>query len=183
MKGIVTPALVWALAVAPAVLAISRVPRWAFLAFGGGVGAAGVGAWLVVAGLGYRITENQTTSFSGHLYLHRAGEPFARGDLVAFRWGGGATYPRGTIFIKQVVGVPGDVVRRVGADFWVNDRYIGAAKPVSRAGVPLEPAPAGVIGAGEYFVATPSPDSLDSRYALTGNVRAEQIVGKAHEIF
>ena len=183
MKGVVTPIVLWGLAASPLCFALARAPRKAFLATAAAVGVAGVAAWLATAGLGYRITENLSTSLAGHVYVHRAGNPFKKGDLVAFRWQGGATYPAGTIFIKRVVGMPGDVVKREGRAFWVGEQYIGLAKPMSRAGVPLEPAPGGVIPEGRYFVATPSPDSLDSRYALTGNVKAIEIIGRAHEVF
>lgn len=183
MRGIVTPIVIWSLAVLPAVFALCRVPRRVFLAVAGIVGVFCIGAWFSVAAFGYGFTESLTSSLDGHIYVHKRGEPFKKGDLVAFRWLGGATYPPGTIFIKHVVGMPGDVVNRVGDEFWVGDQYIGRAKPKSRAGVPLTPAAGGPIPAGEYFVATSSRDSLDSRYALTGNVKSYQVLGKAYEIF
>jgi conjugal transfer pilin signal peptidase TrbI len=183
MKGYIISIIVWSLVAVPLVFAACRVPRNVYLGIAGAVGVIGVTAWLAMAGYGYCITENMTTSLSGHVYLHKKGEPFQKGDLVAYRWHGGATYPAGTTFIKRVVGVPGEMVKRDGSEFWVGDRYIGRAKPRSRTGVPLTPASGGVIPEGEYFVATPSPDSLDSRYALTGNVRQIEIIGKAYEIF
>lgn len=128
-------------------------------------------------------TINMTHSLPGTLYVIHKGASVVKGDLVAFRWHGGATYPAGTIFIKRVMGVPGDIVKREDKTFWVGGQRIGIAKPVSRAGVPLTPAIGGVIGAGEYFVATPSPDSLDSRYTLTGNVKQSEVIGKAYAIF
>ena len=183
MRGLVTVMLVWGLVAVPLVFAVCRLPRKAYLGVVGVVGVAGVAAWLATAGLGYAITENLSTSLDGHVYVHKRGAPVQKGDLVAYRWRGGATYPPGTTFIKRVVGVPGDVVKRVGNDYWVGDEHIGAAKPRSRAGVPLTPAAAGVIAPGEYFVATPNPDSLDSRYALSGNIKQVQVIGKAHELF
>lgn len=183
MRGIVTPIVLWSLAAAPLVLAAFRAPREVFLGAAALVAVGGVAAWIATAGYGYRVTESLSTSLDGHIYVHRAGEAFAKGDLVAFRWHGGATYPAGTVFIKRVAGVPGDIVRRVDRDFWVGDQYVGRAKPVSRAGVPLEPAVGGVIPDGHYFVATPSADSLDSRYSLTGNIKGFEIIGRAHEIF
>lgn len=126
---------------------------------------------------------NFTTSLPGTLYVIRKGEAVAKGDLIAYRWHGGASYPAGSVFIKKTVGVAGDRVRRDGRAFWVNDAYVGVAKTHSRAGLPLKPAAEGVIPAGEYFVATPNPDSLDSRYALTGNVRQSEVIGRAYEVF
>ena len=126
---------------------------------------------------------NLTESLPGTLYVVVKGGEFRKGDVVAFRWNGGATYPAGVTFIKCVTGIPGDVVKRDGRRFWVGDEYVGVAKPVSRAGAPLEPAAGGVIADGEYFVSTPHPDSLDSRYALTGNVKRSAIIGRAYAIF
>jgi len=155
----------------------TRVP----LGFCGGVLALAALAVLSTHYVDYCI--NLSRSLPGTLYLVVKGGGFAQGDLVAFRWHGGANYPPGTTFIKRVVGVPGDRVRRIARSVWVNDRYIGKAKPTSRAGVPLEPAAEGVIASGEYFVATGNPDSLDSRYALAGNVKQAEIIGRAYAIF
>ncbi|KVV25064.1 peptidase S26 [Burkholderia cepacia] len=126
---------------------------------------------------------NLTKSLPGTLYVIQKGAGVTKGDTVAFRWRGGATYPAGVTFIKRVTGVAGDVVRRDGNRVWVGDQYVGVAKPVSRAGVPLIPAAAGVIPRGEYFVSTPHPDSLDSRYAITGNIKDEDVIGRAYAIF
>ena len=128
-------------------------------------------------------TINMTTSLPGTLYVIHKGGSFTKGDLVAYRWQGGATYPPGAVFIKRVTGVPGDSVKRIGSTFWAGDRYIGMAKPVSKAGIPLQPANPGVIPPGSYFVSTPSPDSLDSRYAISGNVSESAIIGRAYAIF
>jgi conjugal transfer pilin signal peptidase TrbI len=138
-------------------------------------------AWAVTPW--FTFTVNLTQSLPGALYLIHRGGAFKKGDLIAYRWQGGATYPAGVMFIKRVFGMPGDIVRRTGATFWVNNQRIGKAKPQSKAGVPLAPAPAGVIPAGEYFVATPHPDSLDSRYVLAGNVKRSEIIGRAYAIF
>ncbi|WP_367307514.1 S26 family signal peptidase [Burkholderia gladioli] len=66
---------------------------------------------------------------------------------------------------------------------WVNQTYIGYAKPLSLAGLPLFPTAPGVIPPGHYFVATSNPNSLDSRYAIAGTVPLSAIVGEAYEIF
>jgi conjugal transfer pilin signal peptidase TrbI len=146
-----------------------------------GVFAVGVLAAATTPWLDY--TFNLTNSLPGTFYVIHKGGEVKKGELIAFRWHGGATYPAGTTFIKRVAGVGGDTVKRVGSGFWVNDQYMGYAKPYSRAGVPLKPAPEGIVKAGEYFVSTPNPDSLDSRYALTGNVKPSEVIGRAYEIF
>lgn len=147
----------------------------------GGFFAAAALAWASTPYLDFTI--NMTSSLPGTLYVVHKGGAFKKGDLIAYRWHGGATYPAGTTFIKRVEGIPGDTVKREGAVFWVNEHYIGWAKPKSRAGVPLTPAAGGAIAPGEYFVATPSVDSLDSRYALSGNIKAAAVIGRAYAIF
>ncbi len=68
--------------------------------------------------------------------------------------------------------------------FSVGDHpYVGLAKTHAKNGEPLAAAEGGVIPPGEYFLATPNPDSLDSRYAEVGNVKELQIIGRAHELF
>ena len=126
---------------------------------------------------------NLTGSLPGTLFVVIKGAAVHPGDLVAFYWRGGASYPAGALFIKQVIGGPGEVVWRQDQTYWVGAQRVGLAKSHSRAGIALTPAPTGVIGANEWFVATPSADSLDSRYAVSGNVRREQVVGKAYAVF
>ena len=151
---------------------------WTFCAgvFAFGLLALAASPWL-------SLSVNLSRSLPGTVYLIHKGAAVRKGELIAFHWQGGATYPAGTVFIKQVAGVAGDRVQRQGNEYWIEGEWIGIAKPFSKAGVPLQPAPAGVIGAGEYFVATPNPDSLDSRYALTGNVRQAAVIGRAYEVF
>jgi len=149
--------------------------------FAAGMLLVGTAAW--ASTLWLTVTLNMSHSLPGTLYVIHEHSGFQRGNLAAYRWPGGAGYPRGAIFIKQVVGLPGDTVRRVGTVFWVNGRAIGAAKPTSKSGRPLLPATAGVIAPGDYFMATPNPDSLDSRYAISGNIPLTDILGKAYEIF
>ncbi len=140
-----------------------------------------VGMWISTAYCYYMV--NLSHSLPGKLYVVRKGGQIKQGDLVAYRWHGGAHYPAGTTFIKQLVGMPGDAVKRRGMAVFVNDVYIGIAKQKSQAGVPLTPAAEGVIPKGEYFMATPSPDSLDSRYSLSGNIKQSEVIGRAYEIF
>ncbi|HGO6126537.1 signal peptidase I [Burkholderia cepacia] len=155
--------------------------RLAVIAAAGTLGLAGFVCWSVNPWFDYSI--NLTQSLPGTLYITRIGEPVKRGDLVAFRWHGGATYPRGVTFIKRVAGVAGDVVTIRAGVFYVNETVIGRAKPYTLAGVPLTPAAPGVIPNGRYFVSTPNPNSLDSRYALTGNISQADVIGRAYEIF
>ena len=131
----------------------------------------------------YTVGLNTTESLPQRLFLIDRTSIPGRGDLVAFRWPGGGPYPRGATFIKRIAGVPGDTVMALEGDFFVNCVPVGMAKPTSRRGVPLEPGPTGTLPPNTYYVRAPHPDSLDSRYALTGWVTRAQIIGRAHALF
>lgn len=183
MKGNVAILIIALCVVLPLLFAAMRLKGRHFMFASIALGVAGGGMLVAHIAFGFEFTENLTSSLDGHIYAYRQGAPFRHGDTIAFYWHGGASYPQGVVFIKQVVGMPGDTVRVVGRQVWVNDRYIGEAKAYTRAGVPLTPAEGGVIAVGEYFVSTPNPNSLDSRYALTGNIKASRIIGRAYEFF
>jgi type IV secretory pathway protease TraF len=106
-----------------------------------------------------------------------------RGDLVAWRWPGGLIYPEGAVFLKVVKGLPGDQVSTFGRDFYVNGEYVGRAKAVSRLGQALVANQPGMVPAGHYYLYAPHRDSLDSRYAATGYVAHERILGRAYGLF
>ncbi len=129
--------------------------------------------------LGLNVTESLPARF---FLIHRGVQP-ARGDYVAFRWMGGGPYKAGTTFVKVLAGLPGDEVTRVDGEYFVNCYPVGKAKSGSRQGTALEPGPTGTLPFGSYYVRAPHPDSLDSRYALTGWVSPSQIIGRAHALF
>jgi len=132
----------------------------------------------------FRIGINGTESLPGALYLVIKNEiPEAPGDLIAFYPPHNRFYPSGMFFIKKVRGMPGDVVRRRGGDFYINDTYVGAAKTRSHSGSPLQPGPTGVIPKGQYFVWTPHPDSYDSRYEDIGWISEDRVIGRAVRLF
>jgi len=131
----------------------------------------------------YTVALNVTESLPVRFFLVHRDELPRRGDYVAFRWPGGGPYPLGATFIKVVAGVPGDSVTQLDRDFYVNCRPTGLAKRMTRQGLTLEPGPTGTLPNGSYYVHTPHPDSLDSRYALTGWVSQAQIIGRAHALF
>ena len=106
-----------------------------------------------------------------------------RGDYVAFRWHGGGPYLAGVKFTKIVRGVPGDVVSIQGQDVFINGQYVSTAKHRATTGQPLQIGFSGVIPPGHYYVHGTDKDSLDSRYALTGWIKAEAVVGKARPLF
>lgn len=142
----------------------------------------------IVVALGFNhyamIGVNVTDSLKDHVFITIKGHfTPERGDKMAYRWHGGGGYPEGSIFVKIVRGVPGDKVTREGRDFFVNGNYVGTAKEISKTGKPLEAGPVGVIPPGHYYVATSHPDSLDSRYGITGWIKEDAIKGKVFGLF
>jgi conjugal transfer pilin signal peptidase TrbI len=126
---------------------------------------------------------NTTESLPHSLYLIQKGALIQRGDYVAFRWEGGGPYLGGVTFIKIAAGVPGDTVSHINRAYYVNGTYVGTAKTHGRNGQPLALMDTGVLGAGEYYVQAPHPDSLDSRYRLTGWIPKDRIIGRAYALF
>jgi conjugal transfer pilin signal peptidase TrbI len=114
--------------------------------------------------------------------VHKREHSLARGDYVSFIWRGQKYFPSGIPFTKIVMGVPGDVVSFVDREVYINGKPIALAKFRSKHGEPLELGPTGVIPPGMYYVHGTHPDSLDSRYAVTGWIRADQVIGRASPI-
>lgn len=146
-------------------------------------------AYLVIAAAAlwfqarYTLGVNASPSLPYRVFLIHKGEHPERGDYVAFRWAGGGPYPAGVTFIKVLAGVPGDEVMRDAQGFRVNGKLVGAPKPFARAGQPLEPGPTGRIPRDRFYVQATHPDSLDSRYALTGWIHASQVIGRVDALF
>ena len=85
-------------------------------------------------------------------------------------------------FGKIVEGVAGDRIETNGRLFLINGRPVARAKPATRRGEPLALGPTGIIPRGCYFVATPHPDSFDSRYAAIGWICRPRILGGGRPI-
>lgn len=125
---------------------------------------------------------NTTTSLPNWAFLVDRERMPSRGDLIFFLPPASPLLrahfgERPIPFGKIVSGVAGDTVTRKGRAFFVDGRFVATAKSVSRRGEPLEPGPTGRIPRGCYFVATPHPDSFDSRYAVIGWVCRSRILG------
>ncbi len=81
----------------------------------------------------------------------------------------------GTIYIKRIVGLPGETVDIKGGELYIDGalfdfEYIGAKGDVT---YPV------VLGEDEYFVLGDNPDhSLDNRYADFGPITRDKIMGK-----
>jgi conjugal transfer pilin signal peptidase TrbI len=131
----------------------------------------------------YLLAWNLTESLPGTLFLVEKDVMPARGELMAFRWENSWPYPRGSLFLKRLIGLPGSLVIATGRAFFVDGAPVGRAKEHATTGERLEPGPVGIIPDGRYYVAGSHPDSLDSRYRLTGWVSRQQIVGKALRVF
>jgi conjugal transfer pilin signal peptidase TrbI len=131
----------------------------------------------------YALGLNASPSLPHRCFLIHKGELPQRGEYVAFRWPGGIRYPAGATFVKVLAGLPGDVVTVQERAFHVNGAPVGVAKTVGRQGEPLAPGRTGALPPGRYYVRAPHPDSLDSRYRLTGWIAESQIIGRAYALF
>jgi conjugal transfer pilin signal peptidase TrbI len=131
----------------------------------------------------FLITVNLSDSLPGTLFVIDKRAFPKEGELLAFRWARDWPYPAGSIFVKRLSGRPGAVVSATGSRYFVDGREVGVAKSKAKTGALLQPGPIGVIPPGHYFVSAEHPDSLDSRYALTGWISDEQVLGKAVKIF
>ena len=120
------------------------------------------------------------------LLVEDAGE-LHRGDYVVFAFAGAAQadYPglRGQPFFKIVRGLPGDAVTVQGRVVAINGMPVGVAKTHAHDRRPLAPIAPTVIPPGYFYVQGTSPDSFDSRYAASGLVRADQVIGRAVPLF
>ncbi len=125
---------------------------------------------------------------------------WASGELVAFRTRDLRPYfLAGVHFAKLVAAVPGDALRIVGRDFYVNGRYLGTARTTDSLGRPAplytpaidaagtcSPLPAGEsrqsgslecrVPEGALFVFGTHERSFDSRY--WGLVQASEVIGR-----
>ena len=132
----------------------------------------------------YKIGINASSSLPYHLFIiDKNNKTVEKNAYVAFRWHGGGPYEQGINFVKQVKGVPGDVVSIQGRQFFINDVYVSTAKERATTGQLLNIGPTGIIPEGRFFVFAPNVDSLDSRYQITGWIAASAVVGLAIIIF
>ena len=139
-------------------------------------GFAAVGALLLLAASRIHVNGSWSDEAWGY-FVVPVGTP-GRGDRVVFEppEALGAAAP----YLKSVAGVPGDrIVVDPNRGVWIDDRFIGRAKPASLNGRALEPVASGRVPAGHFFVFADHPDSHDSRYAEIGLVPRERIRGRA----
>lgn len=124
------------------------------------------------------------------LFLVKKGAVPERGDLVAFNFRHsymekiepvGRARPQiqtDHIWLKRVMGMPGDVVTTKGEEVFINGQPVAEGMKQDRFGVPLEVTKTiGQIPSGFYFVTLPHPRSFDSRYY--GPIEQADVVGVA----
>lgn len=120
-------------------------------------------------------------------WIERASFPLTRGELVVYRFDGEAAraYPglAGQPFFKRIAGLPGDVVAVHGREVRINGTSVGTAKLTSFDGRPLEPIAPVVIPPDHFYAYGSDPDSFDSRYAASGLVRFDQVLGRVRAIW
>ena len=108
---------------------------------------------------------------------YRFGE-LKRYDVIAF-------YPYGKdvkkeYYIKRIIGLPGETIQIIGSDIYIdgtilNEHY--GKDPIHYAGIAEQPI---TLGEDEYFVMGDNRNnSSDSRVAEVGNIKKDQIIGRA----
>lgn len=84
------------------------------------------------------------------------------------------------LYVKRIIGLPGETVQIVGETILINGEPLKenyGKDPITYEGVAEEPI---VLGDNEYFVLGDNREvSQDSRYEEVGNIKENQIVGKA----
>ena len=129
----------------------------------------------------YRLGLNGNASLPGWIYLVYVGDKsgLQREEIVALYPPRNPYFPSRYVFLKKIMGIPGDVITETDRVFSVNNRYAGFAKTHTSAGKPLEVGPTGILPKGRYFVWTPHEDSYDSRYQDIGWISDDRIIGRA----
>jgi conjugal transfer pilin signal peptidase TrbI len=139
--------------------------------------------YFLLIGPHFMLAVNESNSLPQTFFLVVKGAKVKVGDDVAFYPPDNPLYGSKYPFLKIVGGVPGDVVSRVGREFFVNGQDKGWAYRKAHNGKVLNLGPTGVLGRDEYYVYTPHPKSYDSRYKSIGWIKASHIVGRAYPLF
>lgn len=143
--------------------------------------------WLVITFVGQR-TEVDGASMEPTLYhgdnlivdkiSYRFRDP-QRFDIIVFPF----QYEKDTYYIKRIIGLPGETVQIDQAgNIYINgekleENYGKEIIKADRVGIAAEPV---VLGKDEYFVMGDNRNnSTDSRTELVGNIKRENIIGKA----
>ncbi|MDE2439439.1 MAG: S26 family signal peptidase [Betaproteobacteria bacterium] len=131
---------------------------------------------------------NRSYSLPGWVYYASPELPVVKGGFVAFQ-------PPKTplvrahfgsldvVFVKQVLGVAGDVVSRdPNGVVSINGVVVGKVKKRSMMDEALVPGPLGVIPDRCIYAGSGHRDGFDSRYAAIGFICSDRIFGGAREV-
>lgn len=99
-----------------------------------------------------------------------------RFDIIVFPY----QYQEDTYYIKRIIGMPGETVQVIDGMIYINGELLEenyGSEVMLYAGAASEPLE---LGADEYFVLGDNRNnSSDSRDPSVGNIRRDQIIGKA----
>lgn len=140
-----------------------------------------LGAWWLCLHFGFAI--NMTKSLPTKFFLVQLhGNPTV-GDYIVFKAPLTSGLPANTTLTKKILAGPGDRVAVKKQEIFINEQRVATAKTHSLQGEALKVGPQGVLGKGQYYVATPHKDSFDSRYHRIGWISKELILGVAYPLF
>lgn len=80
-------------------------------------------------------------------------------------------------FVKRIAAGPGDRVRIIDQQLFINGESLCILLGTAKDGSPLHPGPTGIIPDGQYFIHSNHERSYDSRYRDIGWISAERIIG------
>ena len=137
-------------------------------------------------GMAPTITNNEQVTIN---YLAYAGSSPRRWDVVALRGGSSPVLPSNSMFLKRVIGLPGETISLAPTGIVVNGSFLQLPAALSNIYCPPERLPAGVtlvsfpftVPPKHYFVVGDNwTNSLDSRYygAVPGTNIIGRVVGK-----
>ena len=99
-----------------------------------------------------------------------------RYDIIVFPF----KYEENTYYIKRIIGMPGETVQIIDGEVYINGELLGenyGTEVMENAGIAAEPVE---LGEDEYFVLGDNRNnSSDSRDPSVGNIKKEDIVGRA----
>lgn len=143
--------------------------------------------WLVITFVGQRTevdgaSMEPTLNNGDNLIVDKISYRFTdpqRFDIIVFPY----QYEKDTYYIKRIIGLPGETVQIDQAgNIYINgeileENYGKEIIKADHAGIAAEPV---VLGKDEYFVMGDNRNnSTDSRTELVGNIKRENIVGRA----
>jgi len=160
-------------AVLPSIL-VGRSPRRTLVRAAAIVAvSAAIFGWLLLPVRAQGVSMAPTIESGGlHLVNRLAyvfGEP-ARGDIVAIRLAG-----RSVVYVKRIVGLPGERIRLDGGAVLVDDRTLD--EPYVRDRQPSWTLPETTLGPDEYFVVGDNRGMPIAQHDL-GKIRRARVVGK-----